>query len=177
MQRRFRPPRRYRSWLAWLVLIVLLVRAAWQARQTPPELPPAEGVYEVRHVIDGDTLQAGDLRVRLIGIDSPERRRPDHPGEPWAEEATDFVKDQIERANDRVRLQFDREPLDQYKRHLAYVYVGDHMLNEELLRNGLARFRGEFRYSETMKRRFRKAQQEAQQNLRGIWSQGSKARS
>jgi micrococcal nuclease len=175
MQRRFRTRRGYRFWLALLVALVLLVRAAWEARHTAPVLPPSEGTFSVRYVIDGDTLQADDLRVRLIGIDAPERRRPDHPGEPWAEEATEFVKDRIEAAGGQVRLEFDREPFDQYKRHLAYVYAGDKLLNEELIRAGLARHRAEFRYSEVMKRRFRKAQQEAQENLRGIWSAGGAA--
>jgi endonuclease YncB( thermonuclease family) len=43
-------------------------------------------------------------------------------------------------------------------------------LNEELLLAGLARWEPNFHYSESMKRRFRKAQQTAQHAKRGIWS-------
>ena len=44
------------------------------------------------------------------------------------------------------------------------------MLNEELLRAGLAYARRDYRYSEAMKRRFTQAQEEAQRAGRGIWS-------
>ena len=69
-----------------------------------------------------------------------------------------------------MRLQFDKERLDRYDRFLAYVFVGDRMLNEELARAGLARVELKFHYSSTMKNRFRKAEDEARTARRGIWS-------
>ena len=72
-----------------------------------------------------------------------------------------------------MRLSFDRERVDHYGRFLAYVWVGDEMLNEALLRAGLARYEPQFRYSESIKRRFRQAEQDAKREGLGIWSRES----
>jgi endonuclease YncB( thermonuclease family) len=44
------------------------------------------------------------------------------------------------------------------------------MLNEELIRAGLGYARRDYRYSEAMKRRFTRAQDDARRTGRGIWS-------
>jgi len=95
---------------------------------------------------------------------------PDRPVEAWGPEASQFTKDFIEKAGHRVRLTFSLERKDRYDRFLAFVWNGDVMLNEELLRAGLARAQRDYRYSETMKRRFTRVQDEAKRAGRGIWS-------
>jgi micrococcal nuclease len=142
----------------------------WIAAPAPPDAEPLpSGRYQLEYVFDGDTLLlATGQRVRLIGVDTPETVKRDHPVEPFGPEATQFTREFV--AGGEVRLEFDRERLDRYGRWLAYVWVGERMLNEELVRAGLARFEPEYHYSETMKRRFRIAQQEAQSARRGIWS-------
>lgn len=112
---------------------------------------------------------APQITIRLIGVDTPETVKPDHPVEPFGPEATQFTRQFL--AGGTARLSFDRERVDRYGRQLAYVWVGERMLNEELLRSGLARFEPRFHYSEAVKRRFRQAQQEAKQAGLGIWSQ------
>jgi len=157
MSRRFRPPRR--SGYVWLVVLVLVIIARFwggpagqQPHASRHESLPA-GQHHVVRVVDGDTLLVDPhARVRLIGVNAPETVKPDWPVEPW------------------VRLEFDDEPLDAYDRYLAYVYVGDRMLNEELARAGLARFEPNFHYSSAMKRRFRQAQDEAKRKHLVIWS-------
>lgn len=170
MRPRFRPPRRRRNlWLAAVVL--LLVLRIWQqhGRIEPPEAL-AEGAYRVERVIDGDTLLLTDgARVRLIGVDCPETVKPDHPVEPFGPEASAFTKSFV--ADGKVRLQFDRERIDRYDRFLAYVFVGDAMLNEELVRAGLARVEHRFHYSQSIKRQFDRAEEEAREARRGIWSE------
>jgi endonuclease YncB( thermonuclease family) len=47
------------------------------------------------------------------------------------------------------------------------------MLNEELVRSGLAEARMDYRYSGTMKRRLADAQDEAKRRKRGMWSKGA----
>ena len=148
-----------------------------------------EGLYQVVRVVDGDTLLVkwrgaegiadpeaagtagpddGVLRVRLLGIDCPESVKPGHPIEPWALDSSRFTRDFV--SGNLVRLRFDKRRIDKYHRRLAYVFVGEQMLNEELLRAGLARvmvFPGD---SESIARRLRAAQAEARANARGIWS-------
>jgi micrococcal nuclease len=128
-------------------------------------------MHRLRRVIDGDTIiVAPDATIRLIGVNTPETVKPMHPVEPWGPEASAFTREFL--ADGEVRLTFDRERVDRFGRFLAYVWVDDRLLNEALLRSGLGRYEPQFHYSPTMKRRFRQAQQEAQQARRGIWSHG-----
>ena len=53
-----------------------------------------------------------------------------------------------------MRLTFGLERRDQHDRFLAFVWNGDVLLNEELIRAGLAEARLGYRYSNSMKRRF-----------------------
>jgi micrococcal nuclease len=171
-----RPIRRYwhdhRVGAFWLVCLLLLSWRVYSVATSDavPELLN-EGVHKVRRVVDGDTLLlTSGARVRLQGIDTPETVREGFPVEAWGPEASQFAKDFVRRAGGRVRLTFSLERKDRYNRFLAFVWDGDVMLNEELLRAGLAKARLGFRYSGAMKSRFAKAQDEARRAGRGIWS-------
>ncbi|HBO44009.1 MAG TPA: thermonuclease [Planctomycetaceae bacterium] len=159
--------------LRLLLILLLIVLGAWRYwdEQNQPgtfdEL--TEGPHRVERVVDGDTLKlANKARIRLIGADTPETVKPNHPVEPWGPEATDFTNRFI--GDEPVRLEFDGDRKDRFDRHLALVWVGDRMLNEELIRAGLARARTEFPYSQSKKRLFRQAEDEAKAAGRGIWS-------
>ena len=120
-------------------------------------------------VVDGDTIIVEpDHVVRLIGVDTPETVKPNHAIERFGPEATQFTKRFLWAGT--ARLTFDRERVDRFGRFLAYVWVGRRLLNEELLRAGLARFEPQFYYSELMKRRFRQAENKARRSRIGIWS-------
>lgn len=96
---------------------------AWARGQTE--------VVRVKRVVDGDTLELSDGRkVRLVGINTPER------GEPLYPEASAALKELADGA--QVTLEFDQERTDQYKRMLAYVFKGELFVNGELVRRGLA---------------------------------------
>ncbi len=180
MQGTFRRRPNVLSQVAVIAVLLLVIIWKWQgagppAVEQPPEIQPA-GTYQVRHVVDGDTLQLEDRRrVRLLGVDTPESVKPDTPVQPWGPEASDFTKRFL--TTGQVRLEFDREKQDDYGRILAYVYAvnpatgREEMLNEELLRAGMGHALLRHPYSEAMKQRFRQAQQEAQRAKRGIWSE------
>lgn len=168
--RRFRRPP-YRAIVIGIVLL-LLVLARNYRDETPaplPTQPPTAGAFEVVRVVDGDTiLFAPHMRVRLIGVNAPESVKPDSPVEPFGPEASEFTREFLRGRT--ARLEYDRERVDQFNRYLAYVWVGDQMLNEALLRAGLARWERHFNYAAEKKQRFRAAQDEARQAGRGIWS-------
>lgn len=180
--KRFRVPRRYwhepRGLAVWLVLLLALVWRLFAGGDDHAPIVPTldEGVHVVRRVVDGDTLllESG-ARVRLQGIDTPETVREDFPVEAWGPEANAFTKKFIERAGRRVRLTFGLERKDRHDRFLAFVWDGDVLLNEELVRAGLAHARTDYRYSGTMKRRLVAAQDEARAAHRGLWSQPAKS--
>ena len=121
-----------------LLLFFLLVFGAYyfiEKRDTAPDT----GVYKVIDVIDGDTViidDAKNSRVRYIGIDTPEIALQDTPGDPMSTESWDFNANLVE--GEKIKLEFDEEKYDVYGRILAYVYVDDVFVNEELLKEGLA---------------------------------------
>ena len=162
------------AWVALLLLALLALRL-FRAPAGPPPVPANGTTVRVERVVDGDTLLlAGGDRVRLIGVDTPETVRPDHPVEPLGPEASDFTRRLVE--GREVRLEFDRERRDDFQRLLAYVYSGDVFLNEELIRAGYSRAVTRFPYSEAMKRRFRTAEAEARAAMRGLWALEGAAR-
>ncbi len=187
----FRPNRRFRrrwSWggiLLFLLFAILLARRGYEIvapgpRPRTPEILH-EGAYDLVRVVDGDTLvvrpavghaqsSAEPLQayVRLIGVDTPETVKPNHPVEPWGPEATDFTRKFL--ASGRLELQMDKRRQDRYERFLAYVYVEGRMLNEELVRAGLARVSHYPGDSPQVARRLQKAEDEARYAQRGLWS-------
>ena len=174
---RFRP-RRSLSTGVVVALVLLVGFRAWQlsSEQSPETLDA--GDYRVESVTDGDTFRlTNGARVRLIGIDTPETKLSPRSGgndQPLALDAKAFVERSLSRG--KVRLEFDKERVDKYGRFLAYVWYYDRdraaelLLNEELLRAGLARARLGYSYSDRMKRRFRAAELEAREARRGIWA-------
>jgi micrococcal nuclease len=156
-------PRQAVVLLAALAVVVLLARWYAEPQRQAPQW------YRVERVVDGDTLVlAGGDRVRLIGADTPETVMPGHPVEPWGPEATQLTRDFV--AGGEVRLEFDGPRQDKYGRNLAHVWVGDRLLEEELIRAGLATAETGYPYSSAMKARLLRAQAEAQAAGRGIWS-------
>jgi micrococcal nuclease len=172
--------RRPRSSAATLVVLILLIALAWWRNDELPrttERPPAATqndtaatpLVHVQRVVDGDTLLLdGGERVRLIGIDTPESVKPDTPPQPYGQEASEFTKQLVE--GHFVRLEFDRHRKDQYGRTLAYVYVDDLLLNEEIVRQGFSRAETRFHFRSDFQKRFLAAEKEARTAKRGIWS-------
>jgi micrococcal nuclease len=102
---------------------------------------PARATGTVSNVIDGDTIKVspavnGLKDVRLIGVDTPETVDPAEGVEPYGPQASAFTTRELSLR--RVRLEFDRERMDQYGRLLAYVHTDGSMFNEELVGKGYA---------------------------------------
>lgn len=154
--------------LLWLVLLGLAARLFFREAEQTASLPQADQLHFVARVVDGDTLQlASGHRVRLIGVDTPETVHPQRPPEPLGPEASEFTRRLVE--GRPVRLEFDRERWDAYQRVLAYVYVDELLLNEELIRAGLSRAFTTYPFRSDMQRRFRAAEAEARAARRGLW--------
>lgn len=92
----------------------------------------ADGVYRVTHIVDGDTfdIDSGE-RVRMIGIDTPER------GDVYYKEAKEYLTILIHGKN--VRLAKDVSERDRYGRLLRHVYIDEQWINEKMIRDGFAR--------------------------------------
>jgi len=123
--------------------------------------------FLVVRVIDGDTIVLGNNeRVRYIGIDTPELSSARKVEETFAREAKEYNQELVE--GKRVRLETDEKKRDRFGRILAYVYRENVMINEELLRAGLAR---EVSYPPNLRhqKKFKIAEDEAKRMGRGLW--------
>ena len=143
-----------------LSLLALGLSSAWAAHE--------ERWVHVQRTVDGDTvLLATGERVRYIGIDTPELHHPRKPIQAYAREAKQFNQNLV--AGKTVRLEFDVQRYDKYRRLLAYVYLSDGtFVNAELIRQGYAQILTippNVRHSEL----FLKYQQEAREASRGLW--------
>jgi micrococcal nuclease len=124
----------------------------------------------VVRVVDGDTIHvrigARVEKVRYIGVNTPEVHHPRKGEEPGGREAAEVNRRLVEGKS--VRLELDVQERDRYGRLLAYVWVGDVMVNAELVRLGYAQVMTippNVRYQEM----FVKLQREAREAGRGLW--------
>jgi micrococcal nuclease len=121
----------------------------------------------VTRVIEGNTLELSTgEKVRLIGVDTPEIKDPRKLVQAFGKDASAFTTQLVE--GKHVRLEFDVQRQDQYQRLLAYVYVGDVMLNAELVRQGYAQV-APFAPNVKYQGLFLKLQREAREARRGLW--------
>ncbi|GAA1224332.1 thermonuclease family protein [Rhodoglobus aureus] len=97
---------------------------------TASGIPSDAFAATVNYVHDGDTLYldngSAELKVRLIGIDTPEldSRQNPNAGECYGEEAREILRDFLPESTLVWALE-DREPEDRYGRSLLYLYLDD----------------------------------------------------
>lgn len=94
--------------------------------------------YIVQKVYDGDTLLLNDGRkIRLLGINTPEIEHSRQAAQTGGDVARKWLTEQL--LSRRVRLEFDQQKQDKYKRYLAHIFTGqEEHINLELVRLGLA---------------------------------------
>ncbi len=153
----------------------------------PTPAPTTDSVRgTVVHVVDGDTIdvraQSGtEMRVRLLGVDTPEVRAEndptEFPGVPDTAQSKDCLRDAGGDASEfaknhllgnEVRVVFDEqsERKGGYGRYLAYVFVGGDNFNYRLVAEGHARvYVSEF----TQLEQFEAAADAARTDGSGLW--------
>jgi micrococcal nuclease len=118
-------------------------------------------IWRVKRIIDGDTfVLMNNERVRLIGIDTPER------GEYFFDEATEALSKLI--LNQDLILKKDISETDRYGRLLRHIYVDDLWVNKVMIENGYAKiatFPPDVAHVEI----FQQAEQNARENQAGLW--------
>ena len=111
-------------------------------------------VQKVDRVVDGDTIDVTiDLgfkltirqRVRVAGVDTPEKRTRDPIEKKLGIDATYWLEDRLDDAvNDgfdlTIRTELDKGATGKYGRLLGWIYVGTEVrsLNEQMIEEGYA---------------------------------------
>lgn len=123
---------------------------------------------EFYEAVDGDTakfnLNNEIITVRFLGIDTPETVHTQKEEQPYGQEASNYTKTRLENG-DKIELEYDSNSSekDKYGRALAWIWIDDSLLQEELVKNGLARtymLQNNYRYAG----RLQLAEEEAKNN-------------
>lgn len=145
--------------------------------------------YKITRVIDGDTIEikrldgkpienvAKNIKVRLLGINSPESVDPRRPVECFGKESADYVKSLAQGKVAALEYDFTQSKFDDYGRLLAYVFIKDSgiadknvkMLNEEIIKNGYA-YEYTHNYPYKYQAQFKWLEGVAKNNNIGLWS-------
>jgi len=124
----------------WLSPILWVLAALYPAQAAPQcGADHVDRHVRVRYVYDGDTVTLQDgQRLRLIGLDAPERGRDGKPDQPFALAARDAVRALL-KGQPQLELRLDRTHHDHYGRLLAHVFLADGTsLSAWLLEHGYA---------------------------------------
>lgn len=100
--------------------------------------PAAADISGKVRVIDGDTLDVGTTRIRLHGIDAPERGQPctTLTGQNWA--CGDWVTQQVRDRFEGREARCTARDKDRYGRIVAQCTVGQQDIGQVLVQDGLA---------------------------------------
>ncbi len=145
-----------------------LIPYSSQAASCPEPINPQ--AVTVASVYDGDTLLLDDGRkVRLIGINTPERGRNGKPDQPLARQATNRLT-QLIKDRSPVQIQVGQQSHDRYNRLLAHLFLDDGSSAEaELLRQGLG-FAISMAPNLALRDCLNQAERQARQQQLGVWS-------
>jgi micrococcal nuclease len=176
-------------------LIVTLFLAAvavvvWYNRSRPhntPSLPASiapqgddfekynNKAFLVVRVVDGDTIDIDisdakykTTRIRLIGVDTPETKKPNSPVMYYGPEASEFTRSHTLGKRVTVMLDTITKTRDRYGRLLGYIKLSDGtILNERLISEGFGYAYTPYKHSFSNK--YQQLQNRAKAAKRGLW--------
>ncbi|HVU74156.1 MAG TPA: thermonuclease family protein [Mycobacteriales bacterium] len=171
-----------------LALIALGTAGCGTGATPPPVAAPAGAdavavprdafAATVVRVVDGDTILArvggrgANLRVRLLGIDSPESVKPDTPVACYGHEASSLTASLLPKGA-QIRAAYEKEHQDRYGRELWDVWLPDgRYLETVLAASGTVRpdpFKPNIAYAAPIEA----AAREAHDAGRGLWGRCS----
>jgi endonuclease YncB( thermonuclease family) len=105
--------------------VILLVTYGAQIFHPAPQSAPAPAPLEAVRAVDGDTLRAGDLRIRLIGIDAPEKAQTCRDAQSRAWACGIAAREQLEALVAHGAVRCAAQGHDRYGRTLAVCSAGD----------------------------------------------------
>jgi micrococcal nuclease len=124
---------------------------------------------------DGDTarfeIDGKSVRVRFLGVNTPEVAGENKTEEPYGNEAMAYTKNKLDNATN-IEIEYDKnaDKEDRFGRILAYIWVDGELFQEELVRNGYAKtymIKSNYKYADELKQ----AERNAKTDKKGVWSE------
>lgn len=127
----------------------------------------------LKSTIDGDTakfdVNGKEEKIRFLAIDTPETVKNNTPVEAYGLDASKYTKEKLNNAREII-LEYEKaNDYDKYNRLLAWVFIDGQLLQELLVKEGLAEVKyvyGDYKYTDKLY----DAQKYAKDNKLGIWS-------
>ena len=160
--------------VAVAVILMGMVLAAAPAQAYPTMPQGVQGPFAVVKVVDGDTIQVDAngqrLKIRMIGLDTPETVDPRKPVQCFGREASAQAKTIL--GGQSVYLETDpsQDSVDRYGRTLTYVWTASgRLFNLDMIADGYA-FEYTYDLPYRYKADFKAAENDARAQGRGLWS-------
>lgn len=124
--------------------------------------------------VDGDTAwfikDDVKIKARFLAIDTPEST---NTKEPFGLEAKEFTCNKLQNAK-KITIEYDpnSDMLDKYDRHLVWVFVDDVLLQDLIIKEGLAEVKyiyGDYKYTDILNNSL----ETAKKNKVGMWMSSS----
>ena len=124
------------------------------------EVPSGAVQFSLKRISDGDTIvTTGDTRIRLWGIDTPERNQL------YGSDATDALTEML----NNQQLYLETKDVDRYGRTVGVIYTADgDEINLEMVCDGHAWWYERYAKKATD---YKQCQKEAKKNKRGLWAE------
>ena len=123
--------------------------------------------------VDGDTanviLNDEKIKIRFLAIDTPETKHPTIGAQPFGKEASEYTCTRLKNAK-KIEIEYDpnSDNTDKYDRHLVWIWVDNFLLQDEIIKEGLAEVAylyGNYKYTGTLENH----QTIAKVNKVGMW--------
>ncbi len=109
-----------------IILILFVISGIFYYHITSPIQTQT---FQVSRIIDGDTIETStNIQIRLLGINTPEKSQP------FYTEAKTYLTNLTQNES----IQAEIYGTDKYSRTLAYIFLDDKNINEQILKQGLA---------------------------------------
>ncbi len=149
--------------MVWLVIVAVLAVVAHYMQ--PPTRTPGEPVTGRAHVIDGDSLEVAGVRIRLFGIDAPEREQDCRDANGKSYSCGRAASRALAAAIGGRSVTCAPVEVDQYNRDVAVCTADDLDLGDAMVRGGHA-----LDYARHSRGRYAGAEREARDARRGMWA-------
>ena len=159
------------NWTLFAFLALGIFSAPFYVSANDCSVQQFDETVQVARVYDGDTVKLKDGRkLRLIGINTPERGRDSKPHEPFYFAAKKQLQNIIRKSDNKIKIVFGTDKHDRYKRLLVNIFTMDNKnITAMLIHNGMG-FTIAIPPNVQLLNCYQNAEANAKNNKRGIWS-------